>query len=85
MKTRTKEMVKQPATEAANVRIVDVIQQLPLQLQQEVRSYAEYLLATRPHAHHGKMTLKWAGGLRELRGQFTALSLQKQALDWWTT
>ncbi len=85
MKPRTKEMVKRPTSGTAKLGIADVIEQLPLQLQQEVRSYAEYLRATRPQPHHRKMLLKWAGGLREFRGQCTALSLPKQSLDWWPT
>ena len=29
------------------------------------------------------MKLDWTGGLKEYRAQYTALELQKEAVDWW--
>ena len=29
-----------------------------------------------------KLKLDWAGGLKEFRDQYTALELQKEAIDW---
>lgn len=30
-----------------------------------------------------KLKLDWVGGLKEYRDQYTALELQKEAIDWW--
>jgi hypothetical protein len=57
--------------------------ELPPELQQEVRDFAEFLLQTRVRAGRRRLRLSWAGGLSEFRGQFTSLDLQKKALEWW--
>ena len=61
----------------------EMIKALPPELQQEIRDFAEFLLdkAAQPAAR--KLRLSWAGGLREFRDQFTALDLQKKAMEWW--
>lgn len=87
VKTQAKQAEKSrllSGTGVGSSRIVEVVGKLPRQLQNEVCSFAEYLLATRSRRKHGKMRLKWAGGLKEYRSRFTSLGLQKQSLAWWT-
>ena len=64
----------------------EMIKELPPELQQEIRDFAEFLLETKVHKKQrkqSKLRLTWAGGLREFRDQFTSLELQKKALEWW--
>ena len=64
--------------------LVDLVKQLPADLQREVRNFAEYLLDTKvDDAPSDRLSLDWAGGLRDLSGQVTSLELQKNALEWW--
>ena len=57
--------------------------ELPPELQQEVRDFAEFLLQTRVRPRRRKLRLSWAGGLSEFRERFTSLDLQKKAVEWW--
>jgi hypothetical protein len=61
----------------------DLILELSPDLQEEVRDFAEFLLETKKPQKKGKLRLDWAGGLREFRGEFTSLGLQKKAMEWW--
>lgn len=61
----------------------ELIKELPPQLQNEVREYAQYLVDTKVKPKRKYLRMDWAGGLREYRDQFTSLQLQKQALEWW--
>lgn len=61
----------------------EVIRDLPPDLQQEVRDFAQFLLQKKARPSHRKLRLSWAGGLRELRARFTSLDLQRKALEWW--
>ena len=61
----------------------ELIKELPPELQQEVRDFAQFLLSTRGQPKQLKLRLNWAGALREFRDQFTSLDLQKKALEWW--
>jgi hypothetical protein len=64
-------------------RIVDIIKALPPDLRKEVEDFALFLLEKRQHRKQKKLRLSWAGALREYRDRFTALELQKKALEWW--
>lgn len=57
----------------------ELIDQLPPELQQEVRDFAEFLLEKKAGR---KLRQDWAGALREYKGQYTSLKLQKKALEW---
>jgi hypothetical protein len=59
-----------------------MVEELPPDLQAEVRDFVEFLLSK--HGPRQGLTLQqdWAGALREHRQQYTALDLQRQALDW---
>lgn len=61
----------------------ELIKELPPDLQEEVRDFAEFLLNTKVRVKQKKLRLTWAGGLREFRDQFTSLELQKKSLQWW--
>jgi hypothetical protein len=61
----------------------EIIRELPPDIQQEVLDFAEFLMSKRNPPKQQRMRLSWAGGLKEFRAQFTALELQKKALEWW--
>lgn len=61
----------------------ELIKELPPQLQNEVREYAQYLVDTKVKPKRKYLRMDWAGGLREYRDQFTSLQLQKKSLEWW--
>ncbi|PJH75749.1 MAG: hypothetical protein CO064_05020 [Anaerolineae bacterium CG_4_9_14_0_8_um_filter_58_9] len=59
-----------------------LFRRLPANLQQEVSDFIGFLLE-REHQRQGR-TLRqdWAGALRDYRKKYTALELQKKALEW---
>jgi len=64
----------------------ELVQELPPDAQEVVRELVELLLA-RPKADarpnpQPPLRQDWAGALRDLRGQYTALELQHRASDW---
>jgi hypothetical protein len=62
--------------------IEQVIRELPPDLRQEVRDFAEFLVQRRRQKAGRKLRQDWAGALRDYRDQYTALELQKRALEW---
>jgi hypothetical protein len=62
--------------------LTDLVSELPEELQEEVRAFAEFLLERRRKKHSRPLRQDWAGGLREFRDQYTSLELQKKALEW---
>jgi len=58
----------------------ELVQELPPDAQEVVRELVELLLA-RPNPQP-PLRQAWAGALRDLRGQYTALELQHRASDW---
>ena len=60
----------------------ELVKELPPQLQNEVREYAQYLVDTKVKPKRKYLRMDWAGGLKEFRGQYTSLELQKKALEW---
>ena len=58
------------------------LKQLPDDLQGEVVDFIDFLLAKKVSKRTRKPKLDWIGGLKEFRCQYTALELQKKALDW---
>ncbi|MFN3763732.1 MAG: DUF2281 domain-containing protein [Anaerolineae bacterium] len=68
----------------AQVRtLVEMIEALPPELQREVQDFVKFLTETRVRPGQKHFRLTWAGGLRDLREQFTSLELQKKAMEWW--
>ena len=60
----------------------DLIEQLPPELQEEVRDFVQFLLNKKVHKRGRKLRQDWAGALREYRSQYTSLELQRKALEW---
>lgn len=60
----------------------ELIEQLPPDLQQEVRDFVEFLLARRSPKRGRKLRQDWTGALRDYRNQYTSLELQRKALEW---
>ena len=63
--------------------IIELVNSLPPEYQNEVRDFAQYLLATKVKKNTKKMSMSWAGALRDYRDKYTSLELQKKALEWW--
>lgn len=63
--------------------ITDKIRSLPPELQREVEDFVDFLLTKTPK-QEGKRFLKqdWAGGLAQFKNQYTALELQRKAMEW---
>ena len=60
----------------------ELVQELPPEMQAEVRDFVEFLLAKRRHGANKTLRQDWAGTLREHRQEYTSLELQRQALAW---
>lgn len=58
------------------------LRQLPQDLQGEVEDFIDFLIEKRASRKKRKPKLNWIGGLKEYRGQFTSLELQKMASQW---
>ena len=63
--------------------IEDMVKDLPPELRQEVEDFVRFLIEKRKRRGVRKLRMDWAGGLKEFKGKFTALELQKKALTWW--
>jgi hypothetical protein len=65
----------------------ELIDQLPPELQQEVRDFVEFLLEKKvlrsKRETKGELRLDWRGALRELRDKYTSVELQHKILEWW--
>jgi len=60
----------------------ELVKELPLYDQKLVRDFVEFLLVKHQHKAGRKLRQDWAGVLRDYRDQYTALELQRKALDW---
>ncbi len=60
----------------------ELIRELPPDLRKEVEDFARFLLERRKVAHGKPIQQSWAGALREFKDRFTALELQRKALEW---
>ena len=67
---------------AASKSLYELVEQLPHDLQQEVKDFALFLLEKRVIKSQ-PLKLDWRGGLREFRDQFTSVDLQHKSLEWW--
>jgi hypothetical protein len=61
----------------------EILAQLTPEKKDEVRRFAESLLDRGDSSPARRMSLSWAGALKEYRDRFTSLELQKKALEWW--
>jgi mRNA-degrading endonuclease RelE of RelBE toxin-antitoxin system len=62
-------------------RLDEMIRKLPPHLQKEVADFVEFLLEKRSRKVGKPLRQDWAAALKEYRDQYTALELQKKALD----
>jgi len=58
------------------------IDNLTPDLQRKFFDYIDELTKNRKKKQK-KLSLNWAGGLKEYKDQFISLELQKKSLDWW--
>ncbi|MFP3898654.1 MAG: DUF2281 domain-containing protein [Dehalococcoidia bacterium] len=61
----------------------ELLEQLPPDLQEEAKSFVEFLLQKRDAGERGELKLQWRGALRELGDRYTSVELQHKALEWW--
>ena len=59
-----------------------LIQGLPPELRQEVEDFIHFLLSKRAKKEGKRLRQDWGGALKEYRQQYSALELQKKALEW---
>jgi hypothetical protein len=74
---RSRRMQKQ------NQPLDEMVKKLPLDIQEEVRDFIEFLLEKRVPKSRAKLKLDWRGALRDLRDKYTSVELQHKALEWW--
>ena len=60
----------------------EVVLELPPDLRDEVRDFAEFLLSKQARRRGRTLRQDWAGVLRDHREEYTSLELQRQALQW---
>ena len=60
----------------------EVVRELPPDLRDEVRDFAEFLLSKQARRRGRTLRQDWAGILRDHREEYTSLELQRQALQW---
>jgi mRNA-degrading endonuclease RelE of RelBE toxin-antitoxin system len=60
----------------------ELIKELPPHLQQQVADFVEFLLEKHSRKVGKPLRQDWAAALKEYRDQYTALELQKKALEW---
>ena len=62
--------------------LVELVQELPPDIQAEVRDFVEFLLNKRTRIPARKLRQDWAGALQDVRDRYTSLELQRKSLDW---
>ena len=62
--------------------IIEKIRDLPLELQEEVIHFIDFLRTKKSSKQKKKPNLEWIGGLKTYREEYTALELQKKASNW---
>ena len=62
--------------------LTELMQELPPELQAQVRTYVTQLLYEHDRRPARPLQYTCAGALRELRGQTTSVELQHQASEW---
>ena len=54
---------------------------LPPDLKQEAHEFIDFLLY-KVQKKQGKLSMNWAGCLKQYKDQFTSVELQKKAMEW---
>ncbi len=60
----------------------EFIEDLPPDLQQEVKDFIEFLLEKRAKKTRGKPKFDWAGAFEDLGNQYTSVELQHNIAKW---
>ena len=60
----------------------ELIKDLPPDLRKAVEDFVRSLIEKRVRPQEGRLRQDWAGVLRDYRGQYTSLDLQRKALEW---
>jgi len=66
----------------ATKRLEELIQEVPPELEREVRDFIEFLLSRRSQRPGSRLRQDWAGVLSDYRERYTSLELQREALGW---
>ncbi len=66
-----------------NQTLEEMVNQLPPEMQDQVRDFIEFLLEKRVRKPQHELRLDWRGALRDLRDQYSSVDLQHKALEWW--
>lgn len=66
----------------ARLSIEEIMKRLSPDSQRLVREFAWLLLDSQQRRKQDHPRLDWAGGLKELRDEYTSLELQKKSLEW---
>lgn len=61
--------------------IKEVVEQLPPDMQEEVKNFAEFLLEKRQKRTKSKPDFDWAGALKDLREHYTSVELQHEITE----
>ncbi|HEV09599.1 DUF2281 domain-containing protein [Sulfurihydrogenibium sp.] len=66
-------------------KLSELVEELPPELQQEVRDFVEFLLEKRGYkkVKNKDLKLRWKGALKDLKEDYTSVELQHKVLDWW--
>lgn len=62
--------------------IEDKIKDLPPDLKEEAIDFIDFLIHKKKNRKKSTPKLDWIGGLKEFKHKFTAMELQKKALEW---
>lgn len=60
--------------------LAELIEQLPPDIQKEVKDFAEFLLEKRTKKRHKVPIFDWEGALKDLEEQYTSVELQHKIL-----
>ena len=66
----------------AKLDIYAKIDELPPDRRAEVEDFVDFLRQKCQEPEGGRLSMKWAGALREYREKYTSLELEKKALEW---
>ncbi|MBI5373886.1 MAG: DUF2281 domain-containing protein [Candidatus Schekmanbacteria bacterium] len=63
------------------MKLQQLIQELPPEMQKEVEDFAKFLLAKTTKQVRRKPSFSWAGALEDLKDQYTSVELQHKISD----
>ena len=67
----------------SSLAIVNKIKKLPPEARKEVQDFVDFIAQRSDILQKkGKLSFNWAGGLKELRDQYTSVELQHKASEW---